>query len=702
MHDIAFLLFVTLTFSATPLLSDIVSPMLSLCHPWLSCLCTDVFAWCQLIVLWFSSWVPEHSALADFCFFGHHSDCSFVDGSLIWTFLALFALARVALFALRFCFRSPRSCGSTRRIFAARHIGHRRYRLSRRAAAIVQGPSLSLLAKCRFRCLAVITWPVRLLCVVALRAASLGELAVLGRTPACRGCTAGDGPTIPVDFAHQNDAWAKYLKQKSQPVVCPNTTKKPEPSERSKWVDLKIDMDQVDGRLSQLSPDSFGTNASGLALLTRQMFLEASAVRSVSPLAVILPGDRNEALITAGINESAIRVRYVFLKDEVIGKFFRKRVTVVQLGTSPVLWKDPSGETDWSSEPHTDFAIHITKKIFEDDWSAFISTSRKEIPKLVYGLHSDLNAETCPFFAWRKLDAETHRASFRAHSKHEKLFLKASGILGPFFIQKICRSDEQKTLRAQETVVQWLPKRSYAEALALVHSFESHIGLVFGNGNYGIRVTTADVAQARKTFAACDPRFADSNRNIVGRRRFEVLGLPKGTTRHDIIANFAAWKNGWHVLPQRQMFSPDGESTWILLADSSPPELYYEGKNCRILVQEIVEKPSSSNSRPGATKRTPTPASRAQSVAEKQERSAISAAHEKRFADIEQRMQTYEARLSETEQRLTTRVDAGFSQIMSQLQTMQAPALPSQGSKCQDQQQNTPHKGGPRKESRTD
>ena len=150
------------------------------------------------------------------------------------------------------------------------------------------------------------------------------------------------------------------------------------------------------------------------------------------------------------------------------------------------------------------------------------------------------------------------------------------------------------------------------------------------------------------------------------------------------------------------MFSPDGESTWILLADSSPPELYYEGKNCRILVQEIVEKPSSSNLRPGATKRTPTPASRAQSVAEKQERSAISAAHEKRFADIEQRMQTYEAKLSETEQRLTTRVDAGFSQIMSQLQTMQAPALPSQGSKRQDQQQNTPHKGGPRKESRTD
>lgn len=191
---------------------------------------------------------------------------------------------------------------------------------------------------------------------------------------------------------------------------------------------------------------------------------------------------------------------------------------------SPVLWKDPSGETDRSSEPHTDFSIHITKKIFEDDWSAFISTSRIEIPRLIYTLHKDLNAETCPFFVWRKLDAETHRASFRAPSKHEKLFLKASGILGPCFIQKLCRSDDQKMLRAQETVAQWLPKRSYAQALALVHSFESRLGLVFGNGNYGIRVTTADVAQAWNFFAVCDPFFADTNRSIVGRRTFGIFG----------------------------------------------------------------------------------------------------------------------------------------------------------------------------------
>ena len=235
----------------------------------------------------------------------------------------------------------------------------------------------------------------------------------------------------------QPNAWATYLKQKTQPVVRPIKSKKPDPPQRAKWVELKVDLTQAQGQVQQLTPDAFGSNTTGIALLTRQMFLEASAVRSSSPLAVILPGDRNEALISAGINESAIQVRHVYLKDEVVGKFFRKRVTVVQLGTSPVLWKDPSGDMDWSCEPHTDFSMHITKKIFDDDWFAFISTSRKEIPKLIYSLHVDLNAETCPFFAWRKIDPETHRASFRAPSKHAKLFLKASGILGPFSFRSI-------------------------------------------------------------------------------------------------------------------------------------------------------------------------------------------------------------------------------------------------------------------------
>ena len=122
--------------------------------------------------------------------------------------------------------------------------------------------------------------------------------------------------------------------------------------------------------------------------------------------------------------------------------------------------------------------------------------------------------------------------------------------------------------------MQWLPKKTYADALALVRSFDSHLGLVYSNGNFGIRVAVQHVSAARKLFAASDPRYTDSNRNIVGRRRFEALGLPKGCTRNDIITNFAAWQDGWHVLPQKQIFTADGECIWFLLADTGPPNRF--------------------------------------------------------------------------------------------------------------------------------
>lgn len=388
--------------------------------------------------------------------------------------------------------------------------------------------------------------------------------------------------------------------------------------------------------------------------------------------------------------------------SHVFDKFFRKRVSMVQLGAKPILWKDPSGDTDWSNEAHCDFAVYISKKVFSDDtWSGFIAASRKDIPKMVRSLHPDLNAETCPFFAWRKLDDGTHRASFRAPAKHEKLFLAASGILGPFFIQKLCRTSEQKSQRSQETVVQWLPKKTYADVLALVRSFDAHFGLVFTNDNFGVRVATANVAAARKCFAANDPRYTDSNRGIVGRRRYEALGLPKGCTRSDIITNFAGWKNGWHVLPQKQVFVADGECIWYVLADTAPPDRYYEGKNCRVLLQEVDATVPSSDSRSARPSRaaTPVPKRAHATPAQKASSSSTISVFDKRLAELESRMTSYEGRLTDTEKRLTNRIDDGFSQVLSQLQALQAPALP-QGSKRSDAPQSTPHKGGPRKDAR--
>eukprot|EP00435_Cladocopium_sp_Y103_P065600 s395_g27.t1 len=215
----------------------------------------------------------------------------------LWTLLSMLLIIS-SLFAIRLLPKRPvhRRC-----IVAARRVGHRRYGLSKTLARrwLLKTKRPSMVTRwLRFHVFAKRS---KLLTVV--RPTSVGESACTGLTPRCRACNAGDGLVA----APEHDAWAAYLKQKTQPVVRPTKTKKYEPPPRGKWVDLAIDLAQLQGPIQQLSPDAFGTNTSGIALLTRQMLLEASSVRSGSPLAVILPGDRNDVLNAAGINESVIQ-----------------------------------------------------------------------------------------------------------------------------------------------------------------------------------------------------------------------------------------------------------------------------------------------------------------------------------------------------------------------------------------------------------
>ena len=393
--------------------------------------CTDSFCYCLSTVLCFCPTVPSQSFLADFCTVRQSLSLFWFDSWSFWIFWALLAwcLARLIFdwLFVPFSFASAKP----RRVFAARFIGGRRYRQARKPCARFRKHQSSQFYLRIVRLgLQFLSGPISGFFAVMRRASSYGELATQCLTPASRGCNAGDGPAV----AMEHDAWATYMKNKARPSTPKPKHAKPEKPQRARWVDLEIDLTYVEGGLLQLSPEDFKTNATGLVLLTRQMFIEASAVRSTAPLAVLLPGDRNSDLIAAGINDSAIHVKYAFLRDALLGKYFRKKVTMVQLGANPVGFADPSGDKDWSNEAYCDFSVFISKQVFEDDnWSAYIAASRKEIPAKIRNLHTGLTAETCPFFAWRKLDDGTHRATFRAPTKHEKLFLQASGILGPFF-----------------------------------------------------------------------------------------------------------------------------------------------------------------------------------------------------------------------------------------------------------------------------
>ena len=242
--------------------------------------CMDFCLSSLLIVLWFCQSVRGLSVLA--CTFsGHLFEHLCFDGSLDWCFVAFLAWACVVLFffASRSFFSRP-----VRRIFAARRIGARHFRHSRRR--------VSSLKSFRFRKflrsalpLRLLSWPVKVCLCTVVRFSSLGELAVKGLTPACRGNNAGDGPVTPADQVFQNDAWAKFLNQKSKrdAKARHGAKRSSTPSvTRSRWTDCVIDMDQFKDKLNQFQfqPDQFQSNSTGVALLTRPLFIEAHAVRS--------------------------------------------------------------------------------------------------------------------------------------------------------------------------------------------------------------------------------------------------------------------------------------------------------------------------------------------------------------------------------------------------------------------------------------
>ena len=684
---------------------DLVSPIAFQSSARLLVFCIDLFAFCMMMVLRLSHTDPVPSSFVPFL--PSHGFASFFDGSSFWSFVAVFAVTCVVLLFIQFCSLPFRP--SPRRIFAARRIGGRRFRHSRRRFPAIRSsrfrPCLNLASQFR-HCL---FWPIRLCLSTVHRPASLGEQADQCLTPASRGCDAGDGPTSSPDVAFQNDAWAKYLNQKSRPSSktrqsekAPNKSTGPA-SVRSRWTDCILDMTQFKEALRQLQPDQFQSNSSGVVLLTRPLFMEAHAVRSNLPLAVILPGQQNKDLIAAGFQESSFESLRLFVQDPLLDRFFRKKVTMVQLGTVPVTPKTPTGETEWSVEDSTEFSIYLTKDIFsKDDWPPYVKECRRAIPEKVRSLHTDLTSENCIFYAWRKLDDGTHRATFRAPTKHRQLLLESSGICGPFFIQVLCRTDEDKKERSSSTTIQWLPRKSYADALVIIRSLAKHQGLVYSKNTFGVRVQITALAAARAAVARNDPRYTDSNRGIVGRSRYEVIGLPRGTLHQDIITHFSQWEDGWHVLPQRQVVTNGGDTIWTVLADTEPPGRYYEAKNARVLVQKVK-----------VTEYTPKPrapaATRSSTSKPPAERPASSvSAQELRFQEIEKRLSKNEERISQTEERLTKRLDDGFSQILSQLGQLSASALPpstsqgSQGHKRAEAPQHTPHKGGPRKDSKTE
>eukprot|EP00439_Symbiodinium_sp_Y106_P063016 s3602_g9.t1 len=390
------------------------------------------------------------------------------------------------------------------------------------------------------------------------------------------------------------DPWADYLNRKNAPSVMPSAKgkgkgKSKETTKRCRWTDLEIDCTLFSDAISQIRPEDFSGDSSGVVLLTRDLFTAVSKVRSNKALVAVMPGSRNDELHQLGIQDSAVSVHWLFFKDPADGSLWqRKQVTLAQLGQVTCLPKSLDAEPAWSITPTCELTAVLSKKLFtsEAEWIQFIASSRSSVTAAIYGLHKDLTSDSVSFYPWTKVSDALQRVTFRIPLTLREQVLSASGTSLCFIVQENCRDSDARQKRSERTSVLWLKKTTYGQALVLIKQLPQHLGLVISATDFGIRVATADLSASRKIVYPTDARWDDANLQIRGANRFEITGLPIGCNRKDLVQHFSKWKdaagNGWAIIPL-SMKVVGNQSIWLVSADSDPPSHCYSMQNNRVL-----------------------------------------------------------------------------------------------------------------------
>ena len=112
----------------------------------------------------------------------------------------------------------------------------------------------------------------------------------------------------------------------------------------SKWEDLQIPhLDELEPPLSQLALSDLQPDATGAVLATMATVDRHKWVCSKQSLCLIVPGqnhdDLKQLLTTGGLGESAACSGELTLRDPLKEKRERRRVTLVNLGAAPVVFK---------------------------------------------------------------------------------------------------------------------------------------------------------------------------------------------------------------------------------------------------------------------------------------------------------------------------------------------------------------------------
>ena len=497
----------------------------------------------------------------------------------------------------------------------------------------------------------------------------------------------------PSSDSMRKDPWADFLarKHKQATPVDSNAAFKPQ---RTPWTQCTLDLSQLQKAddLQHLSLDSFAENAEGIALLPRQLFAQVAKVRSTKRLLVVLPGGSNEELTQLGLTDPSFLACQMFIHDPALGRSHRKLVTLVQLGCVAVL---PSALEDapvWEVPQTVELCALLSQRLFNDApaWSAFVADSRKAVPDMIGKLHPDLLPSCVEYYGWRKIDSATHRVAFRVPVAQLDLLLQSSGTQLPFIVYQMIRTPEDAKARDSHSAVIWLGRRSYTDSMLLIKQFPTHFGLALNAQSFGLRVPPSELAKARSMVTP--GKFSTPNEKVRGSMKYEVVGLPIGCKRSEIVKQFADW--GWAVIPIEHSMSAS-QSVWIVSCDDKPPAHFYHLRGHRVLLQPF--QPPARVKAPRPRQSSAPPKVRNNSVAVKPSAQAPAATSPlpagPSNSELLTRIVALEAHATQADERhktLEQKLDGNFAAIIAKLDSLRTSSPTSARRAAKDHTGETP------------
>ncbi|CAL1147782.1 unnamed protein product [Cladocopium goreaui] len=340
------------------------------------------------------------------------------------------------------------------------------------------------------------------------------------------------------DLLQVNDPWAPVTRKGKKPAQ--RTIQGPPKQTTTKWEDLEIPhMDELEPSLPQLPISSLQPDVTGVVLATLPSVDRHKWVRSQQALALMVPGQNREDLqavmLTGGLQASAVAEGEITLRDPLKAKRERRRVTLINLGASPVKFAPLPTDLKVPVSDTLELWFAIQKRYASPAlWQYVTQGGRKSMINLVSALKAGkdpmaaLDGQLSEIYGLTR-NQQSCECAARALTAEANRLLEHSGTHG-VFVRKMKRFGQ----KIEDAVILWIPTNDLPDLQARCQPLKGLQGIVCNRQGLGVRVTgTGDeLAQAR---AVLQPgKVAPNSAQIRGDQHFEVSGLPLQTEAADV------------------------------------------------------------------------------------------------------------------------------------------------------------------------